>query len=167
MNDLNKQQLIFDNSVFSNFSRIGRTDLIFLLSNNIFTTREVINEINAGLLKHPSLGTIIDLVNCKKIVLKSLETEDGIYLMGRLIEEGRFGKGEISAMTVAQEMGGIFVTDDEAATKKAISLGINVLDQIELRHTITILKILISNGHITSIEYDEIIQNLAVNNFIF
>lgn len=167
MNDLKEQQLIFDNAVFSNFAKIGRLDLIFLLSDNIYTTQEVIEEINAGLIKRPALGAIIDLVKCGKIIIKSLETEAGIMLMDELIQEGRLGIGEISTMSVASETNGIFVTDDEAATKKAISLGISVLSKVELRDTVTILNILIHNNGVTEIEYTEIIQLLAVNNFVF
>lgn len=167
MNDLKEQQLIFDNAVFSNFAKIGRLDLIFLLSDNIFTTQEVIEEVNAGVIKRPVLGAIIELVQCGKIAIKSLETETGIMLMDQLMQEGRLGIGEISTMAVASEVNGIFVTDDEAATKRAISLGISVLSKVELRDTVTILKILFENNKITEIEHIEIIQLLAVNNFTF
>lgn len=45
MQNIKNEKFIFDNAVFSNFARIKRLELIFYLSNNIITTREVIKEV--------------------------------------------------------------------------------------------------------------------------
>jgi len=140
MNQSKNEKFVFDNAVFSNFARIKKLELIFYLSKKVFTTREVIDEIKQGISKKPNLFDVIKFVQLGKIKIATLQEESSILLMNRLIQEGRLGLGEISAMALAEELNGVFITDDEMATKKAINLKIKVLSNDEYRDTVIFLK---------------------------
>lgn len=139
MNRIKNEKFIFDNAVFSNFARIKKLELIFYLSKKIFTTREVIHEIKQGISKKPNLSDVIKFTQSGKIKITTLQEESNILLMNRLMQEGRLGLGEISAMALAKELNGVFITDDEMATKKAINLSIKVLNNNEHRDTVIFL----------------------------
>lgn len=164
---MNDDEFYFDTSVLSNFARIERLELLWKFTKKICTTREVIEEVQKGISKRPQLSSIIEAQKLDKIILTSSTNEETILLMDDLRSEGVLGKGEISVMGVAREVGAIFVTDDERATKKAQKLKIEVLDSGEYRDTITILKTLMQNGHIDRKEYFAIKKLLKENNFNF
>ena len=161
---LNKK-LIFDNAVLSNFARINKLELLFFLSQELFTTREVIEEKNKGIPKKPILSDIIALVDKNKIFVKTLTNYDNIILMNNLIKEGVLGIGEISAMLSAKELNGIFITDDEQAHKKAISIRAEILNQQEFRDTVNFLVLLLKNKCISKSNYNEIINLLSEQSF--
>ena len=164
---MNDEELFFDTSVLSNFARIERLSLLWKFSRKISTTREVLEEIRKGIPKRPQLNTIIEAQAEGEIAIASTTNEKTILFMDGLRSEGILGKGEISVMGMAKEAGAIFVTDDERATKKAQNSGVKILDIKEYRATITILRILLENGHIDKNEYAIIQRLLKENNFLF
>lgn len=165
MNRIKNEKLIFDNAVFSNFARIKKLELIFCLSRKIFTTREVIYEIKQGISKKPSLSDVIKFTQSEKIKIATLQEESSILLMNRLMREGRLGLGEISAMALAKELNGIFITDDETATKKAIDLKIKVLSNNEFRDTVIFLIELRKKRIISDNDYKNIKKMLEQESF--
>lgn len=128
MKNLKNEKLVFNNAVLSNFTRIRKLELIFYLSDELYTVKEVIEEVKKGVNKKPILNDIIECVEQKKVKIAFVEKKENILLMDRLVREGILGIGEISAMLVAKELNGIFITDDEIATKKAVRLQIKILD---------------------------------------
>ena len=150
---MNDDEFYFDTSVLSNFARIERLELLWKFTEKIRTTRDVIEEVQKGIPKRPQLSSIIKAQTQGRIILTSSASEETILLMNDLRLEGVLGRGEISVMGVAREVGGIFVTDDERATKKAQKLKIKVLDPIEYRDTIIILKTLMKNSNIDRREF--------------
>lgn len=83
------------------------------------------------------------------------------------MSEGILGAGEISAMALARELDGIFITDDKVATKKAFASGIKILDNKEHRDTVTFLAMLKGHAIISKKEYDLIKIELNNEQFIF
>lgn len=164
---MHDEELFFDTTVLSNFARIERLPLLWKFSSKINTTKEVIEEIEKGIIKRPQLSTILAACERGGIRLSSTINEETILLMNGLRIEGVLGKGEISLIGVAKETHAIFVTDDKEATNKAQKLGIKILDAKEYRSTVTILKALLKDGHIEKKEYDEIQKLLKDNSFIF
>lgn len=161
-----KKKLIFDNAVFSNFSRIEKLDLLYHLSNHIYTTKDVLAEVNKGLNRRPGLMTILTAVDQGHIQLGGIEKMENISKAAELLKLGQLGMGEISTMLFALEIGGIFITDDERASKTAIELGIEVLDKKEFRDTVIILKLLRKNNFVSEKEYKEIVDLLRKESFI-
>ena len=167
MKNLKNEKLVFNNALLSNFARIKKLELIFHLSDGLYTVREVIEEVKEGVNKKPVLNDIIECVRQKRIKIVFVRKKENILLMDRLVQEGVLGIGEISAMTAAKELNGIFITDDEIATKKASRLQIKILDHNEHRDTISFLKILRYKKIISDSEYKNIKVLLAQESFIF
>jgi predicted nucleic acid-binding protein len=177
MKKISNRKLIFNNATFSNFARIEKLELIFNISQNIYTTREVIEEIKKGIEKRPKLQPIIDYTDKNKIQIEALKCPESIILADLIIRERRLGIGEISAMVLAKELGEIFITDDEKAIKRARLAGIETLDaedfgfDISIKNkskaTLIFLEILKEQKNISQNEYDEIKETLKKESFIF
>lgn len=167
MKRISDEKFIFDNAILSNFARINRLELIFYISEDIFTTKEVIGEVKRGIKNKPNLEKIIDFAGNGKIKILSVENMENILLMSKLMDEGILGAGEISAMVLARELDGIFITDDKVATKKASLLDIKILDNKEYRDTVTFLLMFKKNKIISEEEYNLIKSNLHDERFIF
>lgn len=183
MTNLNHEKFIFDNSTFSNFARIEKLELIFHLTKNLYTTKEVVEEINngirrrAGLALSKKLKNIINFIDSGKIEIRVLKKIKSILLMDTIINEGFLGRGEISAMVLAKELNGIFITDDEKAAKKAEQenirilkageLNIGVAPKNRLKATVIFLEILKNRKIILPEEFDTIRESLKNENFSF
>ena len=159
------KKLVFDNAVLSNFARINKLELLFHLSKELITTKEVIEEVKKGIRKKPTLFRIIELIDRNEISIGTLERIDNIMLMDSLIQERVLGIGEISAMALAKEVNGLFITDDEQASKKAALIGIEIFNKHEFRDTVNFLEIFLKNKRITKNEYNEIVWLLAKESF--
>lgn len=183
MKKIHDKKFIFNNATFSNFARIEKIELIFHISKNIYTTKEVVGEFHKGIKNHTDselarkLQTIIDYVNENKIQTKTLNKTENIFLVDAIIKERRLGIGEISAMVLAKELDGIFITDDESAAKRAAKAGIKILKAGEFgidivpknkfKATLIFLEILKKQKNISQKEFDEIRELLKNENFIF
>lgn len=177
MKKISHEKFVFDNATFSNFARIEKLELIFYISKNIYTTKEVIEEVKKGVVKKPKLQSIIDDIDAGKIKVETLKKQQSILMMSNLIKEGVLGLGEISAMVLSQELEGIFITDDEKATEKAKKENIKILDVNELgikipiknkfKDTVIFLEILRKQKIISRGDFEEIKQSLINENFIF
>lgn len=183
MKQISGEKLVFDNATFSNFARIKKLELIFYISQNIYTSREVIEEIKNGIGKRSNselakkLQVIINYVNGGKIKVQTLKKFDSIFLADSIIKEGRLGIGEISAMVLAKELDGIFITDDEKAAEKAQrenikilkseEFNINIFDKNKFKSTVIFLEILKKKKRISEKEFSEIKEMLKKENFSF
>ncbi len=165
MEILINKKLVFDNAVLSNFARINKLELLFHLSKELITTKEVIEEVKKGIRKKPTLFRIIELIDRNEISIGTLERIDNIILMDSLIQERVLGIGEISAMALAKEVNGLFITDDEQASKKAALIGIEIINKYEFRDTVNFLKTFLKYKRITKNEYNEIVWLLAKESF--
>ncbi len=159
------KKLVFDNAVLSNFARINKLELLFYLSKELITTKEVIEEVRKGIGKKPTLFRIIELADKNEISIGTLEQIDNIIFMDNLIQERVLGIGEISAMVLAKEINGLFITDDKQASKKAASIGIEIFNKHEFRDTVNFLEILLKNKQITKSDYGEMVGLLAKESF--
>lgn len=177
MKKISDEKLIFDNATFSNFARIEKLELIFHISKNIYTTKEVIQEVKKGIVRKPKLSGIIDCKTSYKIKVHTLKEIENILLMSSIIKEGLLGIGEISAMMSAKELGGIFITDDEKATEKAAKENIRVLraddwgvmvsEKNKFKDTVVFLEILKKQKNISQEEFDKIREMLKNESFNF
>ena len=165
MEILINKKLVFDNAVLSNFARINKLELLFHLSKELITTKEVIEEVKKGIRKKPTLFRIIELIDRNEISIGTLERIDSIMLMDSLIQERVLGIGEISAMALAKEVNGLFITDDEQASKKAALIGIEIINKYEFRDIVNFLKTFLKYKRITKNEYNEIVWLLAKESF--
>lgn len=167
MKNLKNEKLIFNTAVLSNFARIKKLELIFYLAQKIYTTKEVIEEVRHGIFKKPNLEDIIKYVELGKIEVVSVERTESILLMDDMIQEKILGPGEVSAIALTKELSGIFITDDEVATKKAEKLKVRILDSDEYRDTVSFLEILKQQRIITDRDYLDIKRLLGRENFVF
>jgi|GEM_PF-3272168 len=167
MGGLSSENLVFDNAVLSNFARIERLGLLLSVSNGLFVTNEVLEEVCQGQKKHPKLAVIGEFAEAGKLRVASATDLGCLALAAKLQAEKILGLGEISAMVLAKEMGGVFVTDDKQATNRAIRLGIKVPNRQEYRSTIVFIQLLKSKKTITSSEYANIKRDLAGEGYVF
>lgn len=183
MKKISDEKLVFDNATFSNFARIKKLELIFCISQNIYTAKEIVEEINNGIRKRPNselakkLQVIIDYADKGKIKIQTLKRADSIFLMDNIIKEGRLGMGEISAMVLAKELDGIFITDDERAAEKAQKenikilksedFNINITAKNRFKSTVIFLEILKKQKRISEKEFGDIKEMLKIENFSF
>lgn len=133
---------VFDNAVLSNFARIGRLELLLNLPIKICTTREVLEEAERGIRTKPKLKKIMEYSHADHFQVMEAEREETILWMAKLRAEGALGMGEISVMGVCKEWDGIFVTDDEVATRKARQAGVKTLHPERYHGTVIILEML-------------------------
>lgn len=160
--------LVVDNVTLSNFACIGRLDiLIGMTDQGLFTSQEVIDETIRGLRRTdlPHLEKIVNCANSRLIKVETCSVIDNLLLMGRLEQikkEGVrvLGKGEVSTIPLAAELGGYFISDDKNAKLAAIDNDVPVLDTVELRDTVFILKSYRDLGEITELELIEYFDKL-------
>lgn len=177
MKKLNNEKLVFNNATFSNFARIEKLELIFYISKNIYTTKEVVEEVKRGIKIKPQLQSVIDSIGKKQIKIQTLKKVNGVLMMSKLIQDGSLGLGEISAMALAKELDGIFITDEERATKKAIgesirilevdSLGLSIPNKNKFKDTVIFLEILKKQKIISQKDFNDIRDLLSKESFIF
>lgn len=119
-------------------------------------TREVFNEISAGIAAYPKLKMIDSLIDDNVFSILSLsKTEHSIFR--ELI--GILGKGEASCIAVAKIRSLIVITDDRAARNACIQKNIPVTG------TIGILKAAIVKGRIHLPQANEIHQKMIDSGF--
>ncbi|MBU6389701.1 hypothetical protein KGQ71_04275 [Patescibacteria group bacterium] len=170
----NPSTYVLDNTVLTNFSRIERLDLLTAFSGNLCITREVRQEMEAGIAgsakKDASLSQRLagtrELLATGVIAVESPSSLDGLALYAELQGGQVLGKGEISSMVLALECGGIFVTDDEKAWKESKKRGVQVFG-IDYLGTKWILRDLVASSVITEQNFEELRGLLSKNRYIF
>lgn len=177
MKNLKNDKFIFDNVVLSNFARIEMTELIFSVSRNVYTTREIIEEVHRGIPDNSCLMKIIELADIGKIEVISPKDDKSILMMSRMLQEKRIQLGEASAIALALEKDAYFLSDDKRAKRTAVEEGARILVPEELKieiapknlfkDTVIILELLKKNGEISVEDYEKIRSMLAEESFIF
>lgn len=144
---------VFDTVSLSNFIFSEST---FILENRYkekaCITREVFNEISAGISAYPKLKMIDALIDNHIIRVLSLSKSEHI-IFRELI--GNLGKGEASCIAIAKTRSLTIVTDDRAARNTCIQ------KNIPITGTIGILKTAIVNGQIHLPQANEIHQKMV------
>jgi len=141
----NTHEAIADNSTLSNFARSGHLDLLQkIFPCGVWTTAEVIAELERGVAKYPQLQ---QLLNAQGSWLKVVEklSEQELQIQGQLMERyPSIRRGaDSSVLAVAKSRNWLVLTDDEAMAKVAQREGIKVLGTAE------ILKLARQRGFLT------------------
>ncbi|NJE12891.1 DUF3368 domain-containing protein [Thermococcus sp. LS2] len=141
---------VIDNTVLSNFAKVGKLELLKDVLGDSIITKEVLEEFNLGLKR----GILPKVELPFKVV--ELENEEI-----RLYEKLRvsLGKGEASCIAVAKNRKGIFLSDDLDARKTAYLLGVKVSG------TIGVLALSVKTGILTLEEADRILREMVKNGF--
>ena len=135
---------ILDTTVLSNFARIGRVDLLRLsLGDQGAMTGIVYDELHAG----EATGRVPqrDWTWLPIIDLSTSETTQYKQLAQLL------GGGEASCLAVAIQRRATIVTDDQAARRYGLKVGVAVTG------TLGLLRVLVRKGHLTLSEADEVL----------
>lgn len=175
MKNLENETLVFDNNVLSNFARIERLDLIIGLPCNLYTTREVFEELQDGIkaysVSKPELASklsrAVEIINQGKITIQSPNTLESFELYASIESLGHFGKGEISTMVLAKEIDAFFIADEKQAKKESAKHDIKILGKKEFKDTVIILQYLNSQGTISTADFQQIKNDLKNNSFLF
>ncbi len=152
-----EEQWVFDTVVLSNFLL---SDSTFLLkerySKRGIITREVYDEISAGISGYPKLKFVDELIDDNTFSLLSLSGTEHKYYLEMI---GHLGKGEASCIAFAKIQNAIVATDDRAARRRCSQM------KIPITGTIGILKASMLGGHIGLIQVDEILSKMQKAGF--
>ena len=142
--------VLIDNTVLSNFAKVGRADLIRKVFNRVYVTEQVLEEFRRGVKR----GVLPD-VNLDFEVLKLKGEETELYDALR----DKLGKGEASCLAIAKHRNMKFLTDDSDARKMANVLGVPVSG------TIGVLVRCVEKGLITKKEANRILKEMIKKGF--
>lgn len=144
---------IFDTVALSNFLL---SDSIFIIENRYrrrgLITREIYDEISAGMVDYPKLIQIDRLVDDEIFKLVSLSRQEHENYRELIVH---LGKDEASCIAYAKERNVIVVTDDRSARKQCSQM------QIPLTGTIGILKASVLDGHLKLDQADKILSKMT------
>ena len=144
---------IFDTVALSNFLL---SDSIFILENRYhrqgFITREIYDEISAGMVEYPKLKQIDRLVDDEIFKLVSLSRQEHEHFRELIVH---LGKGEASCIAYAKERNVIMVTDDRNARRQCSQM------KIPVTGTIGILKASVLDGHLKLDQADKILSKMT------
>ena len=144
---------IFDTVALSNFLL---SDSIFILENRYrrrgLITRQIYDEISAGMADHPKLIQIDRLVDDEIFKLVSLSRQAYEHYRELIVH---LGQGEASCIAYAKERNVIVVTDDRTARKQCSQM------QIPLTGTFGILKASVLDGHLKLDQADKILSKMT------
>lgn len=121
--------VISNTTVISNFASIGQLELLRRLYETLYISTQVHKEIQTGLEEGYKFYTGIDqlihpFVAQGWIRLTSMSDEEELRTFGML--PSHLHQGEASCLAIAHNRGWTLLTDDQAARKQAISLGIRL-----------------------------------------
>lgn len=141
---------VIDNTVLSNFGKVGKLKLLKDILRDAIITKEVLEEFTLGLKRGilPKIELPFEVVELKN---------EEIRLYEKL--HVSLGKGEASCIAVAKNRKRIFLSDDSDARKTAYLLGVKVSG------TIGVLALGVKTGILTLKEADEILRAMVKNGF--
>ena len=117
---MEKEAVVADNTVLSNFALIRREDILAkLFENTLFTTEEVIEELKRGEKRN-----VLPKRDWQWIKVLKIESSQEEFLF-RLLAES-LGKGESSCLSIAISRDLKVLTDDRDARKLAQRRGVPV-----------------------------------------
>ncbi len=150
--------LVFDNTPLSHFARAGRLDVIekLVAGRRCVTPEEVANEIVVGVPEHPALAKV--LASDWLEVVGLAETAE-VVAFARFKAElgGGIGQnnGEAAVLAWTASNDGVAVIDERAGTRIAQREG------IEVHGTLWLMANAVRDGHLTRIQAEQIVDQLA------
>jgi predicted nucleic acid-binding protein len=113
-----KAPVVADTTVWSNFSHAGQPQRVVEAFPSVASPRAVLAEIREG----QRLGYLLDIdwSFVEEISLTAVESARAVKL------ETSLGAGEAACIAVSESRGGLLLTDDRAARKVAMTLGLPV-----------------------------------------
>ncbi len=148
--DINKKILITDTSVLINFLNINRLDLLAAYPGKFLITEHVVEEITVDFPEQQALLNVA--INNNELVVVKVDSEKELQIYNDLIQEGRLGPGECSAIACAINKNFSLAMEDARACKQALK----TKPDIEIMKTQDIMITLITNHSISIEEADEI-----------
>ncbi len=152
---------VVDNTVLSNFCRIGRLDLLNALFDKVYVTYEVREEVLRG--QEEGYGFLLQAANeiragadaWLELVGFQSSTEEEAFR--RFVET--LGYGEASCLTLAQSRGWLILTDDLRARHLARRSG------LALTGTLGILALLVEKGVLDLASGDEVLHQMIAEGY--
>jgi Predicted nucleic acid-binding protein, contains PIN domain len=141
-------RFIVDSSTLSNFARAGHLNLLKTLFHaGLFTTSDVIEEIERGSEKYPELRAVLNEQNLWLKVVDELTEEEQSLIKKLRTTHKEFEEGaDASLLAVAKERNLVLITDDKYLKKVAEQ------EEVKVVGTVEILEEAINRGLIRSIE---------------
>ncbi len=129
-------EILVDNTVLSNFASIHRLDVLQKVMHRVFITRQIYDEIIAGILAGYDFQQQVQAEVMKKTPEKWIYITDFLDVEIPLYQELliTLGKGEASSIAIAKLRNWGFLTDDRKARQLAQEQG------IKLSGTLGVLK---------------------------
>lgn len=156
------RKFILNNTVFSNFARIGQVELIKLALNQVYTSAYVHEEILNGIAKgYNFLKSINSQTSFENEegwikVIPSMEKKEYI-LMLRIAEKIKLGEASCIAIACQRKM--VFVSDDWKARELAKERGVSISG------TLGILKECIDKNILSLKQGNEVLGRMIINGY--
>ena len=152
---------VVDNTVLSNFCRIGRLDILNALFDKVYVTYEVREEVLRGLEEgYHFLGQAANAIEADPTAwleltgFKSRAEEDAFRKFTETL-----GYGEASCLALAQSRGWLILTDDLRARRLARRLGLDVTG------TVGILALSVGEGILDLADGDHLLHQMIAEGY--
>lgn len=152
---------VVDNTVLSNFCRVGRLDLLKALFDKVYVTYEVREEVLRGLEEGYSfLSPAAYEIRADPdawLELKGFESDEEEDAFRKFTET--LGYGEASCLALAQARGWLILTDDLRARHLAQQLGLTFTG------TLGILALLVKKGILDLPDGDRVLRHMIAEGY--
>lgn len=152
---------VVDNTVLSNFCRVGRLDLLKALFDKVYVTYEVREEVLRGLEEGYSfLSPAAHEIRADPdawLELKGFESDKEEDAFRTFIET--LGYGEASCLALAQSRGWLILTDDLRARHLARQLG------LAFTGTLGILALSVRKGLLDLLSGDQVLRHMIAEGY--
>jgi predicted nucleic acid-binding protein len=150
--------VIANTTIISNFASVRQLQLLQLLWKKIYLSDQVFNEIQAGLMQGYEFydgieQLIFPFSQTGWLHLTAPNTMDEFRTLAKLLE--KLHSGEASCLAIAHHRHWVFLSDDKAARKAAVTL------DVPFSGTIGVLISLAKHNHLSLSEADMILLHMV------
>lgn len=154
--------VIVNTTVISNFAAVDRLDLLQSLFEILYISDQVFEEIQTGLLEGYTFyqnfyQNVFPLANDGWLHLTALSGTAEFETFGSLLKN--LHSGEASSLAIAYHRKLTFLTDDRAARKSGLALGISISG------TLGILLSTVENNLASEAEAEKLLQKMMQNGY--
>jgi predicted nucleic acid-binding protein len=158
----NAVAVITNTTLVSNFSAVGRLDLLNLCWGSLYIPEQVFAEIQDGRMQGYTFYDNIEreiapLAPDGWLQLTSLQNTDEFRLFGELL--GDLHHGEDACLAIATQRKWVFLSDDRAARQAAAKLNVSVSG------TLGVLVSLLKRGIVKSEDGDLVLQAMVAKGY--
>jgi len=154
------ERCIANTTVISNFSRVGRLDILEKVFTIVYITPEIYHEVIRGIREgYQFLDSVRQQITVSSGWLRIISFQSEKELKDYHQYQDKLDSGEASCLAIASNRNLLLLTDDRAAREIARSI------KVELSGTIGILTLAVDREIITLEEADSLLTDMIKGNY--